>query len=93
MKYKLDYDTPIPNRGTASGPVRKSRSPSIYNTLLAMTPNPNCSFLVPLKAKKMEKVRGVISGAMSHMRRIHPERLYATRYIFKEKGIRVWRIR
>ena len=92
MKFKIDYDTPLPNRGAASGFARKSHGPSVSETLLTMPLDPNCSFLVPLKGKKMEKVRGLVSGAMSQMRRTHPERRFATRYIFKEKGIRVWRI-
>jgi len=92
MKYKLDYDTPLPNRGAAASPPQR-RSSSVTQTLLAMPSDPNCSFLVPLKGKKMEQVRGVVSGAMSHMRKTHPERRFATRYMFKEKGIRVWRIR
>jgi hypothetical protein len=73
-----------------SSPRRKSRSLSILETLRVLPLNG--SFLVPLKGKKPEQIRGHICGAIHSIRVSDPYIKFATRYIHPEKGIRIWRI-
>jgi hypothetical protein len=90
MKYKISTDIPLPPRGVFSAPRRKSRKLSIVQTLRALPLNG--SFLVPLKGRKPEQVRGYVCGAIHACRISDPYMKFATRHIYPEKGIRIWRI-
>jgi hypothetical protein len=93
MKYKIDTTIPLPPIGVLSGHKRKPHGPSIEETLDALVyPSTTTSFLVPLKSQKVESLRAKILYQTGQYRKKHPERKFATRYIHKEKGIRVWRI-
>jgi hypothetical protein len=93
MKYKIEHGTPLTPRGH-TGTKRRSSTLSITETLVAMPIDPNSSFLVPLKDKKPDHVRGQICGAICALKKRpgYQHRKYATRYLFKQKGIRVWRL-
>ena len=93
MKYRIEHNTPLPPRGAGASRKHKTRKLSIAETIADMPPNYEASFLVPLKNQKPEKIRSKVFAAIQHIRTYSPERVYATRYMEKEKGIRVWRIR
>ena len=90
MKYKIDRFTPIP---PPTRQPRKSTRLSILETMRDMPVDADASFLVPLKGRDPQKVRGSITASGYAIRQQHPERKYVTRLIRKEKGIRVWRVR
>lgn len=92
MKYTINHDTPLPERGAKASWARKSSALSIVETLRAMPADRNSSFLVPLKGRKVAQVRGLISSAIYAVVKDHPERKFTTRLYDKEKGIRVWRV-
>lgn len=91
MKYKIDSNTLLPPSHRGSG-IRTNNQLSIIETLRDMPPSLTHSFLVPLKKRTLKSVRSSINGAIASLRKQHPERKFATRYIREEKGVRVWRV-
>lgn len=93
MKYRIEKNTPIP-----SVHQRYAQRPSLFDTMVDMPPDRTASFLIPLAPKglaprKESGIRAEIYATVKKIRAQHPERVYSTRLMPKEKGVRVWRIK